>query len=946
MKLLDFFHAILPAEGYYALVRIKKQKVKQSFTNDVTTIPTAAQAAVSNEEDFYFGCSSYETPENRTQANVLFIKSFWIDLDCGEGTAYETQAAGFAAVRAFCRVVNFPRPWVVNSGRGLHIYWPLETPIRLAAWQPHAEKLVEIAAKNNLQIKDPKCSIDAARILRVPETFNYKDPTNPTPVDVQLQGESVAWPYFRDLLMQAAGEEIPEEAEPAAPKQPIDPVTAALMGNVTSSFKKLVQLSIDGQGCEVIKLAVEEPNNISEPLWRDALSIAKYCENGNRYAHKISEGHTDYSYEETENKLTRIKGPHFCKTFAEDGAAEMCSRCPNKGKITTPITLGKELKISTTNLPATPILTPNNERPIMAKMELPPLPTPYVRGMQGGIYRIVQDAAGHDHHEKIYPYDLDVVRRIRDPEKGETLIIRHARPRDGVEEIMIPLADTQSLERMKDKLGYHGVAAHKEQMNKIGAYIISAVQHMQKNAAAEPAYTQMGWTPDRHGIIWGRTMFTKDGEIYCPPSSKSIVVAGMMKEHGKYEEWEKIVARYAEPGFELHACVLLSAFGSMLNYYTYEDPVWIHLVSSDSGTGKTTLTNVINSIWGEPLSMKLTVLDTVNAIEKRRVVFNSMAICQDEITNLPPEKLSMIAYAQSQGREKLRLNSGSQEIVNTDRRTNNLITNGNVHIADALGVYKTNAAGEFARLVEIPFAPLPSVMTGEDHFGKILYNYGLAGPRYARWLVAHEQELQARVDFERTRFQREFRSVSKERNWVALTATTFAAGKILQDELGMLKMFDLNKLYRAWTDHMRLIRTNVESQIVAHRHIIGDFLNENIANIVIPDANVAATIAQSPATATLYGRKNEREARNKMVVRWEKHTNTMFVSQTELKSYCLKRNHSFVDLVAYYRSTKEFKNIVVKALGEGTGVVSAPIKTLAFDTSVGDFKEMVEETMQ
>lgn len=947
---LEFIRAIVPAGGYYAIVGIKNKVVKQSLINDLGKAKGLVQGFMSRQEDAYFGCASFVNADSRTKSNVYYVKSFWIDLDCGEGTAYETQQDGLAALRGFCQKAKMPKPWVVNSGRGLHVYWPLTEPILAPLWSTYSSRLVDLCASAGLEIKDPGCSTDAARILRIPGTLNFKNPDDPLAVVLLMSGAVSEWSDLSKTIQTACGQVGINgfHEKPAAPatRAPVDALTAALAGNVSSSFSKIVKRSLAGSGCEHIAHALNNQAEVTEPLWRSVLSTAKFCEDGAKSIHKISRGHPEYTPEDTEKKAAQIKGPYNCQTYADQAGSARCVACANRGKITNPIQLGKMI-MEAENPIAVARTAELSGLPVEGLTEaelLPELPWPYFRGREGGIY--AKGPKGPDGEEGeavlIYEYNLDVVRRLSDPEKGETLIIHLALPKDGVRELAIPLADAQSADRMKDKLGFYGVAAGKEQMIQIGIYLTRMVKRMQAEKPAEPARTQMGWTEDRQGIVWGRTMFTKAGMQYCPPAAKATTAANMMKTSGTLQAWEAVASRYAEPGSELYACCLIAAFGSMLNNYTYEDPVWVHLVSSQSGTGKTTLTRVMNSIWGDPTAMAMTVTDTVNAVEKRRVAFNSMAVSQDEITNLPPEKLSQLAYAQSQGREKLRLTSGSTEMVNHDRRNNTFFSTGNRYISDVLSSFKTNAAGEFARLVEVSFSEFKAVVSGDDHFGVILKNYGHAGPLFAQWLVENEDKLQSYVDRERVRFEKAFHSVSRERNWVALTSTMFAALRILQVELGLLTAYDSKRLYKVWVSHMESVRSSTAQHMVTHEQLLGDFINENYSNIIVPDANVSNVINSSPATASLYGRKTEREARNKLVIRWEKDTQRLYVAQHDLKMYCIKRTHSYVDLLAHFAQDKQFVGIESKRMGSNTGVITGPTKVLTFRVSNGELGAMLE----
>ena len=951
IKNSDFLRAILPPVGHYAVVSIKKGIVKQTLIDDFAKLKPLASAALKAGEDLYFGCASYLTADSRKKNNVQYVKSFWIDLDCGEGTGYEDKQRGYEAVRALCKKTGLPKPWVVDSGRGLHVYWPFATPILASLWDTYARRLVELCASSGLSIKDPGCSTDVARILRIPGSHNYKNPDEPLNVKILIAGVISEWGELKDCIQAACGEvgingfhEAPVAV--ATQKRNIDPLTAALMGNQVSNYRQIVSRSVVGTGCEYIKNALESPGDVSEPLWRALLSTAVACEDKDKAIHWISKGHPEYSREATEAKAALIQGPYNCTSYADTGGSATCKGCTNYGKIINPIQLGKS--VLRAENPIVMVMPGDGAEGVVVQSllqaePLPDMPWPYFRGAKGGIYTAgaVEPDGTKGEDILIYEYNLDVVRRVIDPEVGETIIAHLSLPRDGVKEITIPIVDALAADRLRDKLGFSGVIAGKEQMAKIGNYITRAVKQMQAAQPAEPAMTQMGWTEDRTGIVWGRTMFTANGARYCPPASRAMTVANIMRTSGTLEAWESVVNRYAGEGFEMYACCMAIAFGSMLNHYTYEDPTWIHLVSSESGTGKTTLTRVMSSIWGDPRKMAMVVTDTNNAVEKRRVAFNSMAIMQDEITNLPPDKLSQLAYAQSQGREKLRLTSGSQEMVNHERRDNTFVTTGNRYVTDVLSAFKTNAAGEFARLIEIPFPVLQTVMSGEDHFGAVLTNYGHAGPIFAKWLVTHESELRGRVDLERKRFDMAFKSVSKERNWVAQASVMFAAMRILQEELGLLTSYNIDRMYAVWTAHMVSVRDNTAAHIVSHENLLGDFINENYNNIIIPDSHNVT----NPASTSLFGRKTEREARARLVIRWEKDTQQLFIAQNELKAYCIKRTHSFVDLMVHYMKDPQFGGLRGKRMGAGTGVVTSPVKVLVFNVAGGELGNLLQEVV-
>src|SRR5262249_54256948 len=76
---------------------------------------------------------------------------------------------------------NLPRPsTIVNSGGGLHVYWTFDRALTVLEWNPLAQALVNAAKDFGLKF-DSGCTTDAARVLRIPDTFNHKLDT-PRPV--------------------------------------------------------------------------------------------------------------------------------------------------------------------------------------------------------------------------------------------------------------------------------------------------------------------------------------------------------------------------------------------------------------------------------------------------------------------------------------------------------------------------------------------------------------------------------------------------------------------------------------------------------------------------------------------------------------------------------------------------------------------------------------------
>jgi len=74
-----------------------------------------------------------KTGYRRTKDHATWFKAICFDMDIGG--KYATQKEGHTALVAALKVIGMPPPMVVNSGRGIHYYWPLTSAIPRAEWE-------------------------------------------------------------------------------------------------------------------------------------------------------------------------------------------------------------------------------------------------------------------------------------------------------------------------------------------------------------------------------------------------------------------------------------------------------------------------------------------------------------------------------------------------------------------------------------------------------------------------------------------------------------------------------------------------------------------------------------------------------------------------------------------------------------------------------------------
>lgn len=176
----DFLAKVIPDDGVYFLFRIHRttERKGQKAIDDLDRMVAGLAKFRDQGFDVYHACASFNDGSSREAANARSLRALYIDLDCGEEKVrackgYATKGEAEEALRGFCGATGLPFPLLVDSGGGLHAYWPLKEVVPAAAWKTVAERLKALCGAHGL-MADPNVTADAARILRPVGSFNRK----------------------------------------------------------------------------------------------------------------------------------------------------------------------------------------------------------------------------------------------------------------------------------------------------------------------------------------------------------------------------------------------------------------------------------------------------------------------------------------------------------------------------------------------------------------------------------------------------------------------------------------------------------------------------------------------------------------------------------------------------------------------------------------------------
>ena len=924
----DLLSAVQPSGGWFAVVGIKEGFApKQVMVTSREEVGVISEQFVANGRNAFFGLASYKTDKGRTKDNVKELKAFWLDLDCGEGKPYADQPEAAEALRGFIKHIGLPRPIVVDSGRGLHVYWPLTEAISRGEWEDISDRLKQLCNIHTLYA-DPAC-FEAARILRIPGTYNFKGDT-PVEVTVLTQGSGATTPYdLRKIL--GVEEEIsgifntPKRSAPSY-------LQRKLADNNEYHFDRVLKRSLDGTGCNQIKDYYENRETADYDTWFRALTVAASCDDKATAIHAISEGHEGYDPATTETKAAGLSFATSCVKF-EAANPDGCKNCPHKGRIGSPKRLGIIVPEATED---DNVVVQEDAEGVVDTYIIPPFPDPYYRGKNGGIYR--RPPPGAEEVEPIFVYgnDLYVVKRMEDPDEGDVVVLRLHMPTDGVRQFTVSNSKLFDATEIRKILASKGVVANKKRFDLLVEYIQLSVEELQHRKKAEQMRLQFGWADNNSKFIVGETEYSADGDFHSPPSAVTKGIAQFLGPVGSLEKWQEVFNLYGQPGLEAHAFAALTAFGAPLLKFLGQSGAFINLIHPTSGTGKTTILRMCNSVWGSPDRLCSIKDDTLNARMLRMGVHNNLPVTIDEITNMKAEEFSAFVYAGSQGRGKDRVKASSNELRhNATTWQTIMLCSSNASFYEKLGVLKTSPDGEMMRVIEYKIEPstiiAPDVAKSMfDH--QLAQNYGHAGQIYARWLVNNLEEakegalgLQAKID-------RELQLTSRERFWSALVAANLTGGLIMKQRLKLIPEWNMKNIYDFAGNLIGSMRNEAVAPVNDAVQVVGDYINRHIQNVlVVKDAADRRTNMQDAPI---------REPKGELLIRFEPDTKLLFLTVKAFRDDCVRKQINYKDTLAELKQKGILLDTKNKRVTKGMAVTFPGVTSHILDTNNPDFIDL------
>ena len=953
MNTTQFLSTVLGDDGFYCVcgIRTKDNKLVQKFYSSIDSVNDSALNFDHEGYDAYFGLGTFVEDTNRKAENVSQMRAFFLDIDCGEGKPYPDKAHGIVALQGFCKKLSLPIPTlVVDSGRGLHVYWTLVDPCTKQAWLPVATRLKMACTENGFEV-DPAVTSDMARILRVPGTHNFKS-TPPSEVKV-LGGinAKVTLEEFSALLPHEGL--IPTLQEREYTKEDRENAKNLLNNNLEKKFTNILVKTAAGKGCAQIDRAIKQPNALSYNDWTHVLSIAKHCDEPEAI-HIVSSRYAHYSANETEKVADSLHSPHLCTTFEADNPAG-CVGCPMRGKINTPIKLAYEIREATgeDNVIEIPLgnLQPSavpadsglfaegadeEEIPTTVKYTIPTYPKPYFRGGNGGVFLRSRNKDGEIEEIEIHDKDLYLTKRILDPIDGPSFEFKHHTILEGIVTFVVPGTSTTSKEKFREEMGKNDIHLMRPEL--LMHYIQAWIKELQGTKDSIDARTQFGWTKEMQSFVVGDREIFVDRLEENPPSAFTAKYMHMFKKRGTLDGWKDAVKFYERPDMEPHQFMVATGFGSPLMKFMPNSNGFInHFMSHYSGYGKTTGMIVGASIWASPEEYIMVGESTDNGIWNRAEVMKNLPIYVDEITNLDASKVSNICYAITGGKQKTRMTSGGQNKERYSGEAWSLImsTNGNKSLVEIMTAEKELPKGELQRLIETELSrmDIPQEDTHALNMG-IKKNCGHAGEVLMQEILKNTAAVEKMLFKLRAIIIKRVGMTDQNRNWSAGAACT-VGGAIMAKRCGLWNI-DVDALLDWTVEQMKTMMARDRDLDLDIEKLVKEYFFEKQGSILRIKSTDDARRTDGSGLGVLI--TPDKTPFYSWVGRYEDDIRRLYLLPTPFKKWCKNRDAPYPAIVKGILSELGGKHERIK-LGRGTtvqGVGSTYVISLVFDSEDGE----------
>ena len=817
-----------------------------------------------------------EPNAGRTAERATHFRCLRLDVDCGTGKPYLSKQQGLGALGTFVQQYQLPMPWIVDSGYGLHVYWPFDRDVSASEWNVLAQRLASacVAAKFDV---DTTTTLDAARVLRLPGSVNYKG-GGAVPVTIVAQGAPADPAVIAQHFPAGAA---PMMAIPGAVPVAMRAQASELQQNIHQPYTlRGVLTTCPG----MMAMLGNGGATTREPLWKLALDLVNKSDDTpaqkEAIARAISAGHAGFTEGAFQTKWVQVQRqdyhPPTCRSFANAGMPE-CATCPFNGRIASPLSLGRPQVQASSPLPTvTPLpaaLAPLTQTTATAA----PVPhtllpaagcgairvvsgnkvvlgegaiTDKLHMISGYPSRVIKDKGAQNGEKmvRVLDYKITEVERLLDAATQRSLMaITFDRATDSYVRVEFSNSDLADGRAFHSAMLGNGLYLSRTAATTFTeSFMPEFLAQLQRVRSANKITNRCGWTDDFSGFVLGDRLITAAGTEHVRPGT---VPEEILAFHTAGDEatWRRAMDIVLSGGADRQAVVAL-AIAAPLMAFTGLDGAMLNAYSNESGVGKSTLGDAALSVWGSPNHLRKSARDTANATWRIAGVLGNMPMVIDEFTNVDGKNLSDFVYTLSQGREKHRLTSDARlQAGGGQRWCLAAITTANNSVHDKLLAYRKDAVAEATRVFDLRLHPLsvdPVELAGlKTELQGIETNYGHLGPQLVQIFLSKPSSywrdtLMGKIAY----WDRTVAQSTSDRFRSALVAL-IEVGAALGSALGL--RFDIAAIRKVIEAAWRQQLADLEAERVTPRGFVESYLNQYNGDVLLV-GGVGGDMAMSP----------------------------------------------------------------------------------------------------
>lgn len=269
------------------------------------------------------------------------------------------------------------------------------------------------------------------------------------------------------------------------------------------------------------------------------------------------------------------------------------------------------------------------------------------------------------------------------------------------------------------QLANHGVSVTSESSKEMVKYI-SYIDDLNRDLIPiEQMSNHLGWINDMDFVPY------VEGVQYDSQGQFSQMYKTIC-EHGSYDKWLDALKEVRRNGTVQARITIAASFASVLLSHFDALPFFVHLWSSQSGTGKTVTMEIAASVWANPQvgAYCRPLKSTAVGLEQLAIFTCNMPLCLDELQSIQDKKnFDDIIYGLCEGSGKTR-GAKNGGLRHSPSWKNAIITTGEMPIVGSM-----SKAGAMNRVIEIE-CDGPMMPDAKSIHRTISSNFGFAGKRF------------------------------------------------------------------------------------------------------------------------------------------------------------------------------------------------------------------------